>query len=136
MTDPRFSIYPMGSPKFTGPGYVEYFWDKFLNGWNDAECDNSDPLFVVCPEDIQAQPELCGKRTIRLHENEEGLVFEVDSDTGIPLAAITISLNPPVELSTPQRGFKAGYSRIMPAEISVEYMRGYVDGLEKRDLDG
>lgn len=126
----------MRDTKFLGPAYVGYFWDKYLNGWNDAECDNSDPLFVVYPEDVAVQSELSGKKVVRLHENEDGSIYEVDHDTGMPLAALTIALASMSELSPAERGFKAGYARIIPSEISVEYMKGYVMGLEQRDLDG
>lgn len=62
------------------PLYVPYFWDKALDGWADAETEEGDPIFLVMPEDAAEFPELRFKTSLRLHENDQGLVCELPVD--------------------------------------------------------
>ena len=69
--------------RITSPGkfegemlYVPYFWDAFMNGLADRD-DGEILGFDVMLEDRQQFPELKGRRTVRLHQRDDGFVVEL-----------------------------------------------------------
>ena len=62
--------------KFEGePIYVPYFWQVYLDGFGEEMGDYV--LFDVEPSDVVEFPELNGKSTIKLMENDQGFVMEM-----------------------------------------------------------
>jgi hypothetical protein len=116
----------VSSWKYTGQRlYVPFLWDRAEEGWADAEADNGDPLFVTLPEDLKEFPELSGRKMIRLHEDDEGRVTEVDPDTGtaLPIPA-------PKEPTQYELGLLDARKGTPVSAISSDYLRGYADGLD------
>ena len=62
--------------KFQGEApYVPYFWEAYLDGMADR--DDGDTLgFDVTAEDKRLFPELKRRRTVNLHETNNGFVIE------------------------------------------------------------
>jgi len=64
--------------KFEGEArYVPYFWDLYMQG-GASEDDGEHLYFDVEPEDVEAFPELKGRKRVILWTSDSGFVYECD----------------------------------------------------------